>query len=282
MCGTKGQSAVSLNRTLCVVLAWALSAAPSSLRAQAAATTGDLRGTVVTDSTNGLAGASLNVVELGRTTLSGDGGRFQFSALPAGTYTLIAQRLGFEAAHAEITIQPGRVLEIDVELQRIAQRLTGMTVRSEASVPGVVLAIRTRNAGGQGTVIERTRLESARGTSVAQFMATQVHGVRSVQYSAVGATILASTRGSTAVGSQEPAADPADPHSPRGCFLQVFVDGVRLYAPAAGAAAAPDLSRLDVGALEAIEYYAGPATTPTEYSGTGAQCGTVALWTRAR
>ncbi len=44
----------------------------------------------------------------------------------------------------------------------------------------------------------------------------------------------------------------------------------------------PDLSKYDAGGLEAVEFYPGPATTPPEFSGDGAVCGTLLLWTRTR
>jgi hypothetical protein len=78
-----------------------------------------------------------------------------------------------------------------------------------------------------------------------------------------------------------PSADPFDASSPKGCFCQVYVDGIRVFVPN-GNTAAPDLSQYDAGTLEAVEYYAGPATTPLEYGGDGAACGTLLLWTRAR
>ena len=78
-----------------------------------------------------------------------------------------------------------------------------------------------------------------------------------------------------------PRADPLDPTSPAACFCQVYLDGIRIYSPT-GASPAPDLRQYDAGGLEAVEYYPGPATTPLEYGGDGAACGTLLLWTRAR
>jgi hypothetical protein len=44
----------------------------------------------------------------------------------------------------------------------------------------------------------------------------------------------------------------------------------------------PDLNRIAAEDLEAIEFYAGPAQTPAEYSTLDATCGVLVLHTRRR
>ena len=51
-------------------------------------------------------------------------------------------------------------------------------------------------------------------------------------------------------------------------------------APPADATQPPDIDSFLPEHIAAIEYYAGPATTPTEFAGTGASCGTIVIWTR--
>lgn len=47
-----------------------------------------------------------------------------------------------------------------------------------------------------------------------------------------------------------------------------------------GAAAMASPRGMVVGALKGVEFFAGPGETPAQYSGTGASCGTLLLWTK--
>jgi hypothetical protein len=68
------------------------------------------------------------------------------------------------------------------------------------------------------------------------------------------------------------------------CFAQVFLDGMRIYAPGQQSADSRGFSidEFKVVHLQAIEVYKGPAATPAEFNMTGSSCGTVVLWTRDR
>ncbi len=70
------------------------------------------------------------------------------------------------------------------------------------------------------------------------------------------------------------------------CYMQVFVDGNRVYAPDAnggpGPHPPPDLSQILARDIVGVEVYRGAAETPLQFSGLGAACGTLVLWTRAQ
>jgi hypothetical protein len=86
---------------------------------------------------------------------------------------------------------------------------------------------------------------------VSDVLHKRARGARMVTWPAKGAILLASTRGAASI-VKFPRADPFDASSPKGCFCQVYVDGIRLYPPN-GNSAAPDLSHYDAGPLEAVE-----------------------------
>jgi hypothetical protein len=73
----------------------------------------------------------------------------------------------------------------------------------------------------------------------------------------------------------------SDSRSPVACWVQVFLNGLRMYTPNSGFDV-PDIAELEGKDFEAIEYYGGPAATPAEYGGSGATCGTLVLWNRER
>jgi len=85
------------NRAL---LAIAISGAATSSYAA-----GNLLGTVSTDNENHvLANASVEITELGRTTVSNSNGDFRFDALPEGTYTLRIEYIGATPYEQSLTI----------------------------------------------------------------------------------------------------------------------------------------------------------------------------------
>jgi hypothetical protein len=64
-----------------------------------------------------------------------------------------------------------------------------------------------------------------------------------------------------------------------GCYAQVFIDGMRVYAPSR-ARTLFDINSISPDMLQGIEFYASPATTPPEYGGQASNCGTLLLWTK--
>jgi len=60
------------------------------------------------------------------------------------------------------------------------------------------------------------------------------------------------------------------------CPMLVFLDGAQL-----GVSSTIDIDLLPIDAIEAVETYSRPTQIPVEFSGNGADCGVIALWTRA-
>ena len=77
-------------------------------------------------------------------------------------------------------------------------------------------------------------------------------------------------------GSPEP--PPASRRFPPGCYLSVYLDGIRIWAP--GSKEPPNMDDLQVVAMQAIELYRGPSELPTQYQTTGSACGAILLWSR--
>jgi hypothetical protein len=227
-------------------------------------------------------GAVVSLIEARRSVTTTATGEYQLLGIAPGTYTLSVRKIGFGPIDARITLQAGQVVDADMELEVAkVQRLEGVTVRADSTLRGPMLQITERmkyNAGA--TFILRPQLDSARGRPVSELLRTRARGAHMVEWSAKGATLLATARGPASI-MKFPQADAMDPTSPKGCFCQVYLDGIRIYTPN-GNSPAPDLRQYDAGGLEAVEYYPGPATTPPEYGGEGASCGTLLLWTRAR
>jgi hypothetical protein len=226
-------------------------------------------------------GAVVTLLEARRSATSTSAGAYQILGVPPGNYALSVRKIGFDPINVRITLQAGQVIDADIELEPArVQRLEEVTVRADSTLHGPMLQIAARmryNAGG--VFMLRAELDSARGRPVSDLLRKRARGAHMVNWSARGAILLATARGMASI-VKNPQAEPGNPSSPTACFCQVYLDGIRIYSPT-GQSPAPDLSQYDAGTLEAVEYYPGPATTPLEYGGDGASCGTLLLWTRA-
>ena len=244
------------------------------------ATLASFAGTVVVEVTREpVAGASVTLLELDRSATSDEKGAFLLSELPPGDYHLAVHRLGFDPLHVVVHLEPARRFEVDIELTRNAPVVLD-PMAAHGEVDRQLGDILRRRATAQGTVFLRNELDSLRGTSVGELLRREAKGAKLIRYARTGALLVATGRGMGTI-SLLPLADPNDSRSPRACFAQVIVDGVRVYAPdAINRVPAPNLDQYDAATLEAVEFYAGPATTPPEFLGAGTQCGTLVLWTR--
>lgn len=98
-------------------------ASSSSERAAAAS----VHGTVVDASTGqAVAGAMVRVHELGRRELSHEDGAFHFDALPAGTYTVAAERIGYAPAEQTVRVADGETARVTLSLAPTALQLTAV------------------------------------------------------------------------------------------------------------------------------------------------------------
>ncbi len=124
----KYESVISIS--LILALGWAL---------PATAAAASLKGSVVTRGADGTAvylpGASVTVrSETGtfeRSVITDDSGRFSFTDLPAGDYTLVVELQGFEKSIKSIVIAGGVALEENIELA-VAAPAENVTVRAES------------------------------------------------------------------------------------------------------------------------------------------------------
>lgn len=228
--------------------------------------------------------ATVTVRELARTTESDSLGAFRMLDMPAGAFTLVVQRLGFGAAVATVTIETGKILDVEIALLVVkAQELSGVRVTADMQRLGKLAAFeQRRRAHSGGTFLQRAELDSATGRALSDVIRSRLVSANIVLYARTGAELIASNRGKGAI-AQLPKADPSDERSPRACYSQVYVDGVQIYTPSTTAATTvPDMRSFRPESLAAIEYYSGPAVTPPEFGGTSGACGTLVLWTRER
>ena len=251
----------------------ALLVVPAGIQAQRSV----VRGRVVTpDSAGGPApGAEVTIPTLARSARAGDDGAFVFDALPAGTYDVLARRLGHEPATRRVTLGGTDTVTLVLALAPRVQALEQVEVRDRAIAPASTLRAfereRARANGGAfigDTVLTRNE-HSAMSNVLRRIPGAQVVRIESSRRSY---NVLASRRNGQSTRNNE-----------KYCYFQVYVDGNLRYAPAAlNTEPPPDVDEFKVQDYEAIEVYRGPAQTPVQFGGTGAPCGTIVFWSRSR
>lgn len=235
------------------VVAGALLVASGGARAQGA--TGSIAGSI-RDST----GTPISMVEVGiagttlRTTTDGTGA-YRLVAVPLGTHTVRARRLGFRAIDRAVTVSDGATVPLSITLAALARELDPVVVQAALDRRARYLAgFYERRRMGIGKFITQDRLDAHTGT-LPQMLAAELPGVRVVSNRTVSQGIR--LRGQS-------------------CPPLLWLDG----SPAP--AAEFDLSTLPLSSLSAIEIYYGPSTVPGEFQLSRGQhaCGVVVAWSR--
>ncbi len=115
----------------------------------------DIKGLVVSEGKL-LVGATVTLVELGLTQASGKDGKFVFSKIPQGTYTLIVQYAGMKVQQVKATV--GQEIKVELEENSIA-------------IDDVqVIGQRSKVKGATSTFISRQAIEHLQATSIAEVL----------------------------------------------------------------------------------------------------------------
>ncbi|MGI9089770.1 MAG: carboxypeptidase regulatory-like domain-containing protein [Gemmatimonadaceae bacterium] len=217
-----------------------------------------------------------------RTDAKGD---FIIAGIAPGSYNVVVRHLGHTAINNTLAFASGDSLGRDFVLVPEATRLD--TVNVAGWVPlrspgflGIMTGYADRRIQRIGVAVDSAMLtdESYRrlGDIIRTHLPVHVMDMN-------GSASVASSRGMVSSLNRQgrPSGDAADQRrgAKGACYTQVYIDGVRVYAPA------PDVPLFDINSispstLQAVEFFSGPATTPTVYGGTGASCGTLLLWTK--
>ena len=242
----------------------------------AAGAQGSLSGRVLSDSSLPLVGVELLFTATERSVRSDARGAFRVTGLPAGRHPVLVRMPGYVAIADTVSITDGTELAKDYKLTATVVALDSVRVTASGGhLSARMRVFERRRAEGFGRFITADELRRNEDRSLRALL-TRLGGLRFVIYES--ATYAGNARGSATV---TPLAIPWDRNSPRGCWVQVYLDGIRLYTPLQ-ALPAPNIDLYRVRDLEAIEYYRGFATTPPELGGANAPCGTLVLWTREK
>ena len=256
-----------LGKIVAVAAALALAALPAS-----AQTTGTVAGSV-TDAANaaGLQSVQVHLVGTGLGGLTNASGRFLIVNVPAGNYTLRAERLGYATAEAQITVAAGGTVSQDFAMMTEALGL------DELVVTGTAGASRRREIGNTVAQINLSDVTEP-PQSVDALLQGRVSGMTVLNASGnAGSGARIRLRGNVSIAqSNQPL---------------IYVDGVRLrsdafdknvpptgYPGRSGNDVSSPLNNINPADIDRIEVIKGAAAT-TLY-GTEASAGVIQIFTK--
>jgi len=188
-------------------------------------------------------------------TVSDEDGRFTLDGIPPKVGFVRFRKLGYRPLRVRALIFGADTLHLDVPMPRGAVELEPIVVTA-AAVPRGLELFAERRATGFGAFIDWHDLRAEEHRRLAD-MLREIRGVNVYETGTFQA--IATGR--------------------RRCLMAVWVDGIPYYQPGRGQPT-PDLNNFPVNQLDAVEIYRGSAETPPELNTSGADCGTIVIWTR--
>jgi hypothetical protein len=206
-----------------------------------------------------IAGAELFFEALGRSARTDDGGHFVISDLAPGVRHVLVRRIGYKSVGRMVQLVAGEVRQADFALEPAAVRLDSLVVTAH---PDVFMRDFEENRRlGLGHFFTRAELEK-RGVVLLEQAFDGIPSARVVRD-------VSGKRGTHAyVYNQR-----------HGCFAHVYLDHSPVYRGRRDEEPF-DIHLIPVDAIEAVEYYSGPAGMPLKYSTLNSNCGVVVIWTR--
>jgi hypothetical protein len=179
-------------------------------------------------------------------------GRFVLTKLNAGGHRIEVRALGYRPQVLQVTLTDGQVLERQFAMVFTGDKLPELTVEARNSKLLPRFAdFEQRRHNGLGVYITRDEIKAKGYMNMGDALRT-VQGVK-VDCGVVECLIHMS-------------------RSAAGCYPTFYVDG-RLARSFAESTPISD--------VQGIEVYRGAAEMPGEFSGAGAMCGVIVIWTRA-
>ena len=227
-----------------------------------------------------LSGAQLAIAGMDGVRAGDSTGTVLVAGVPYGYHVVSVRRLGYAASSARLFFNGSDTVEVEFDLDAKPATLATVDVRSRSSdSPNPGFAQRRATSAG-GMFLTRADFRKEDTDRFSEILQKHLRSVHIVENPHGFGRWLASGERESGSLSGYPRADPQDPKSPRACWAQIILDGMRVYAPGREAQAVPDIDQFLAEHIAAVEYYAGPATTPPEWAGTGATCGTLVIWSR--
>lgn len=205
-------------------------------------------------------------------TAADDSGRFVLAGIRPGRHEVIVRHVGYSPEVRHITFATNDTIESEILMHRLQ---TLDTVAVQASV--VIPSFEEHRNLGLGTFLTRADLGKMEGRKLSEILA-QIRGIR-LHHALNARTYVYSNRRPVASMHSRLMGDGSEGAPRDACYAQVYLDNAVVYR---GSEEEPlfDINAFPPSSIEAIEYYAGPASTPAKYSRLNSQCGVLVIHTR--
>jgi hypothetical protein len=232
--------------------------------------TGAFRGTVTRDSSRiPIEGVEVTMEGVGTVRASGIG-RFAFTSVAPGLYTVRIRHVGYQPIEGSVRIVQGETKDLVFAIWPVTTNLPGVEVRANAAPLNIgMVDFERRRAQGLGKFLTPIDFEGRDNATLADVFGS-TPGLIMDRLS--NGRAVAASRRSTYTSFR-----------PSKCYMQVFVDGLRIWRPHSDQLnEPPNLNEFSVSQIAGVEIYLGAAETPVEFGGTSASCGTIVIWTGRR
>jgi len=219
-----------------------------------------------------LPGVEVTLQQLQQRTVTDSAGRFVFTRVRGGAYTLQFRMIGYRPIRHAVLVTDADTVRTDARLVSFAVRLDPLQVNAPAG--SRLMGIDQRLKLGIGVFLDSSDLRRNDAVRLGDLIGRQ----RGVQ-------VLRTRSGAFAMSM-----DQVGPYGER-CAMSVLIDGTTIYRSTGvemkgepsnvPSAPPPDLNAfMGVPDLQAVEIYRRPSEVPMEFGGRNTGCGVVVLWTR--
>lgn len=263
-----------------VAVALSMLAAPALLPAQVPVT-GQV---VVMPGGKPLAGVEVLIKAINRSARTDSNGVFLMDSVPKGRYLVEALKPGFRAFSSYFSVQSASDPEYRIELTA-APNVVATVVTTADAVVARLSGFEERRAkkSGGGRFLVAKDFEGHVGRPLADILA-RVPGISILRGTKIpGAAFIGNNRGvDTMRENMLPKVSDGDIARGAGkgtCYATVVLNGVVMY-DGQGSQTLFDVNSIPTQDVVGMEYYAGGASIPVQWSSMAPTCGLLAIWTR--
>jgi hypothetical protein len=215
----------------------------------------EVSGVVTSADGRAVSHAEVGLLGLG-VAVTDSAGLFGFLGVPAGTFFIRVQRLGFRPIMQAVTFDGVHPLSVTLRFEEKGVMLAPVVVHDSTSDAREPSGFTRRSQSGQGLFLTEGDIARRHAHRVEHLLAS----VPGLQVDTAG--VVRVDRGRMSLYGDN-------------CQLgvQILIDGVAVGADFS-------LRSMSVDALHGIEVYRGVASTPVELRSARTACGTVAIWTK--
>lgn len=231
-----------------------------------------------------IAGAEVRIKAISRSVRTDSNGIFLMDSVPKGRYLVEAQKPGFRTFTTYFNVQSASDPEYRIELTAGATMVASVVTTADAVSARLVgfEERRAKKAGG-GRFLVAKDFEGHVGRPLADILA-RVPGISISRGTAMpGAAYIGNNRGMDTMRPEllpkVNAGDVARGANTGMCYAAVILNGVVMY-DGQGQQNLFDINSIPTQEVVGMEYYAGQASIPVQWSTMSPTCGLIAIWTK--